>query len=112
MELVQPSRPTHSDVIVSSAVQVTFGTRRPQLLTKSSQGHFAKANVEFTGKNTTTVLVLVVLGIVSVVVAGVLMAWTFGYGQYSKRRGERQTAAAAERSASALTGPCVPGAGA
>jgi large subunit ribosomal protein L3 len=28
------------------AVQVTFGTRRPQLLSKSSQGHFAKANVE------------------------------------------------------------------
>jgi large subunit ribosomal protein L3 len=28
------------------AVQVTFGTRRPQLLTKSAQGHFAKANVE------------------------------------------------------------------
>jgi large subunit ribosomal protein L3 len=27
-------------------VQVTFGTRRPQLLSKSSQGHFAKANVE------------------------------------------------------------------
>ena len=27
------------------AVQVTFGTRRPQLLSKSSQGHFAKANV-------------------------------------------------------------------
>jgi len=37
------------------------------------RGHtFAKANVEFTGKNTTTVLVLVVLGIVSVVVGGVL----------------------------------------
>jgi large subunit ribosomal protein L3 len=28
------------------AVQVTFGTRRPQLLSKSAQGHFAKANVE------------------------------------------------------------------
>jgi large subunit ribosomal protein L3 len=28
------------------AVQVTFGTRRPQLLTKASAGHFAKANVE------------------------------------------------------------------
>jgi len=28
------------------AVQVTFGTRRPQLLSKSSAGHFAKANVE------------------------------------------------------------------
>src|SRR6202034_4335194 len=28
------------------AVQVTFGTRRPQLLSKASQGHFAKANVE------------------------------------------------------------------
>jgi large subunit ribosomal protein L3 len=27
------------------AVQVTFGTRRPQLLTKSNAGHFAKANV-------------------------------------------------------------------
>ena len=27
------------------AVQVTFGVRRPQLLTKSAQGHFAKANV-------------------------------------------------------------------
>jgi large subunit ribosomal protein L3 len=28
------------------AVQVTFGVRRPQLLSKSAQGHFAKANVE------------------------------------------------------------------
>ena len=28
------------------AVQVTFGTRRPQLLTKAAQGHYAKANVE------------------------------------------------------------------
>src|SRR5271156_2817921 len=28
------------------AVQVTYGTRRPQLLSKSSAGHFAKANVE------------------------------------------------------------------
>jgi large subunit ribosomal protein L3 len=28
------------------AVQVTFGTRRPQLLSKAAAGHFAKANVE------------------------------------------------------------------
>jgi len=28
------------------AVQVTFGTRRPQLLSKASAGHFANANVE------------------------------------------------------------------
>jgi large subunit ribosomal protein L3 len=28
------------------AVQVTFGVRRPQLLTKASAGHFAKAKVE------------------------------------------------------------------
>jgi large subunit ribosomal protein L3 len=28
------------------AIQVTFGTRRPQLLSKASAGHFAKANVE------------------------------------------------------------------
>ena len=28
------------------AVQVTFGARRPQLLSKASAGHFAKANVE------------------------------------------------------------------
>src|SRR5665213_4617699 len=28
------------------AVQVTFGTRRPQLLSKSAAGHFAKAKVE------------------------------------------------------------------
>src|ERR1700691_3916616 len=28
------------------AGQVPFGTRRPQLLSKSAQGHFAKANVE------------------------------------------------------------------
>ena len=27
------------------AVQVTFGTRRPQLLTKAVAGHYAKANV-------------------------------------------------------------------
>jgi large subunit ribosomal protein L3 len=29
-----------------AAVQVTFGTRRPQLLSKAAAGHFAKANVE------------------------------------------------------------------
>src|ERR1700691_5867809 len=28
------------------AVQVTFGARRPQLLSKAAAGHFAKANVE------------------------------------------------------------------
>src|SRR5580704_8003328 len=28
------------------AVQVTFGRRRPQLLSKAAAGHFAKANVE------------------------------------------------------------------
>ena len=28
------------------AVQVTYGTRRPQLLSKAAAGHFAKANVE------------------------------------------------------------------
>jgi hypothetical protein len=40
-------------------------------------------------------------------VAGVLMAWTFGYGQYSKRRGERQAAAAAARAGAhdVQTGP-------
>ena len=46
---VLPNRVTQVKSVESDgyrAVQVTFGTRRPQLLTKSSQGHFAKANVE------------------------------------------------------------------
>ena len=48
-------------------------------------------------QNTSTGTALATSKSMPFVVAGVLMAWTFGYGQYSKRRGERQTAAAAAR---------------
>src|ERR1700689_5605169 len=46
---VLPNRVTQVKSVESDgyrAVQVTFGTRRPQLLSKASAGHFAKANVE------------------------------------------------------------------
>src|SRR3984957_10748710 len=46
---VLPNRVTQVKSVDSDgyrSVQVTFGIRRPQLLSKASQGHFAKANVE------------------------------------------------------------------
>jgi large subunit ribosomal protein L3 len=46
---VLPNRVTQVKTVDNdgyAAVQVTFGKRRPQLLTKSAAGHFAKANVE------------------------------------------------------------------
>jgi len=48
-------------------------------------------------QNTSTGTALATSKSMPFAVAGVLMAWTFGYGQYSKRRGERQAAAAAAR---------------
>lgn len=50
-------------------------------------------------QNTSTGTALATSKSLPFVVAGMLMAWTFGYGQYSKRRGERQAAAAAARNA-------------
>src|ERR1700728_4848613 len=46
---VLPNRVTQVKSVESDgyrAVQVTFGTRRPQLLSKASAGHCAKATVE------------------------------------------------------------------
>jgi large subunit ribosomal protein L3 len=46
---VLPNRVTQVKSVESDgyrAVQVTFGMRRPQLLSKAAAGHFAKANVE------------------------------------------------------------------
>jgi large subunit ribosomal protein L3 len=46
---VLPNRVTQVKAVDSdgyAAVQVTFGTRRPQLLSKAAAGHFAKAKVE------------------------------------------------------------------
>src|SRR5579871_953490 len=46
---VLPNRVTQVKSVDSdgyAAVQVTFGSRRPQLLSKAAAGHFAKAQVE------------------------------------------------------------------
>ena len=46
---VLPNRVTQvrtQDTDGYQAIQVTYGSRRPQLLTKAAAGHFAKANVE------------------------------------------------------------------
>jgi hypothetical protein len=48
-------------------------------------------------QNTSTGTALATSKSLPFAVAGVLMAWTFGYGRYSKRKGERQAAAAAAR---------------
>lgn len=46
-------------------------------------------------QNTSTGSALAISKVMPYVVAAVLMAWTFGYGQYQKRKGERLAAAAA-----------------
>jgi hypothetical protein len=46
-------------------------------------------------QNTSTGTALAISKVLPYAVAAVLMAWTFGYGQYQKRKGERLAAAAA-----------------
>lgn len=46
-------------------------------------------------QNTSTGTALAISKVLPYAVAAVLMAWTFGYGQYQKRKGERMAAAAA-----------------
>lgn len=50
-------------------------------------------------QNTSTGTGLAISKVLPYAVAAVLMAWTFGYGQYQKRKGERLAAAAAAPSA-------------
>lgn len=50
-------------------------------------------------QNTSTGTALAISKVLPYAVAAVLMAWTFGYGQYQKRKGERLAAAAAAPSA-------------
>lgn len=50
-------------------------------------------------QNTSTGTALAISKVLPYAVAAVLMTWTFGYGQYQKRKGERLAAAAAAPSA-------------
>ncbi|HEY9244071.1 MAG TPA: VC0807 family protein, partial [Streptosporangiaceae bacterium] len=58
-------------------------------------------------QNTSTGTALAISKVLPYAVAAVLMAWTFGYGQYQKRKGERLAAAAA----AAAPSVGVPGSG-
>lgn len=52
-------------------------------------------------QNTSTGTALAISKVLPYAVAAVLMTWTFGYGQYQKRKGERLAAAAATAAPSA-----------
>ena len=56
-------------------------------------------------QNTSTGTALATSKSLPLAVAGLLTAWTFGYGRYSRRKGERLTAAAAARERDPGTAP-------
>ena len=60
--------------------------------------------------NTSTGTALTISKVMPYAVAGVLFAWTYGYGRWSKRQGERKMAAAEAEAAAQDAAPVAPGA--